>query len=316
MSAIETTVDEGSDAASLTDAVLSEEAARLEAQEADQVQTVYADDALPGVGDEELTVREAMTIGGSGLLIVLSVLNAFDDLDVAAASLLAPDIQDTLGVSDAVIAVATSAGSLLLIVGGLVLGRIADRGNRAAHRRHRHDVLERHRLRHRVHRQRAAVLPRPQPHRLRQVQHLRGAGPDDRRRLPHRRAGASARGARGGGADGWPARTAGRRRHRGADRGRRRLALGLRPDRHPHLRDRRAHAAAVGSPAGPVRAAVDRGRGRRHRWRAHPSPSAPPTSASCRSGPTDRPCSRSSPSASRSSPSRSSPTSTSRTSST
>ena len=123
--------DTETDAASLTQAVLSEEHDRLAAQAADTVQTVYADDELPGVGDEEMTVREAIAAGGSGLLIVLSVLNAFDDLDVAAAGLLAPDIQDTLGVSDVVITVATSASSLLLIVGGLVIGRIADRGNRA-----------------------------------------------------------------------------------------------------------------------------------------------------------------------------------------
>src|SRR6185503_14921028 len=103
---------------------------RLAEQAAAAEQRVLADDELPGVGDEELTLRQGIGIGGPAILLVLAALNALDQLDTGAASILAPDIRKSLHMSDAVIAVATVAGAVFLIAGGLVLGRLADNRRR------------------------------------------------------------------------------------------------------------------------------------------------------------------------------------------
>lgn len=113
-------------ASALTEAVLAGEAERLAEQKVASEPQVLRDDELPGVGDDAMTLLEGIRAGGFATIALLAALNAFDELDVAAASLLAPEIQDTLGVSDATIAVITVGGSVLLIVGGLVMARLAD----------------------------------------------------------------------------------------------------------------------------------------------------------------------------------------------
>ncbi len=112
-------------AAALTQAVLDEEATRLAEQAADD-EVVLPDDELPGVGDPALSLRDGVRIGGSTILVVLSVLNAVDQLDNGAVGVLAPDIKRSLHMSDAGIAIATVGGTLFLIAGGLLLGRFAD----------------------------------------------------------------------------------------------------------------------------------------------------------------------------------------------
>lgn len=117
-------------AADLTAALLDEEASRLEAERADHAVDVRADDELPGVGEEHMSLRQGIAIGGTSTIGMLAVLNGLDELEREAAVLLAPDIQDTLGVSDLVIAVSTVGGMALLSVGGLALARLADRRRR------------------------------------------------------------------------------------------------------------------------------------------------------------------------------------------
>jgi ABC-type branched-subunit amino acid transport system ATPase component/predicted MFS family arabinose efflux permease len=117
-------------AAALTQIVLDEEADRLAAQAAASEANVLADDELPGVGDESMTLRQGLRIGGFSLLAVLALLNAVDQLDAGVVSILAPDIKRSLDTTDAVIAVATVGATLFLIVGGLALGRLADNGRR------------------------------------------------------------------------------------------------------------------------------------------------------------------------------------------
>jgi ABC-type branched-subunit amino acid transport system ATPase component len=121
-----------SSAASLTQAVLDEESDRLAGQAAAAEGRVLADGELPGVGDEELTLRESLKIGGASILGVLSALAVVDQLVNGGLGILAPDIQRSLHTSDAVIAVCTVAGTLLTVVGGLVLGRLADSKSRTA----------------------------------------------------------------------------------------------------------------------------------------------------------------------------------------
>ena len=62
--------------------------------------------------------------------MVLSALHAVDQLANGASGVLAPDIRDSLNMSNTLIAVATVGGTLFLISGGLVLGRLADNRRR------------------------------------------------------------------------------------------------------------------------------------------------------------------------------------------
>src|SRR4051812_17099936 len=117
-------------AAALTQAVLDEEAARLAEQAHSDETRLLADEELPGVGDSPMSLRQGIRVGGMSLLALLAALNALDQLDSGAVSLLAPDIKTSLHTSDAVIAVATVGGTLFMIAGGLALGRLADNRKR------------------------------------------------------------------------------------------------------------------------------------------------------------------------------------------
>jgi ABC-type branched-subunit amino acid transport system ATPase component len=117
-------------AASLTLAVLNEEQARLAAQAESTESRVLEDGALPGVGDAAMSLRQGVSVGGLALLSVLALLNAADQLDTGAVGVLAPDIKRSLHTTDGVIAVATVGGTLFMIAGGLVLGRLADNRRR------------------------------------------------------------------------------------------------------------------------------------------------------------------------------------------
>lgn len=117
----------GDDApASLAAAVLDEEARRQEAQAASTV-TILQDDLLPGVGSEAMPLREGVRAGGTKMLLVLTALVTFDEFDRAAMTVLAPDIQDTLGVSDGVLAAASAAFGVMFVLGAIPLATLADR---------------------------------------------------------------------------------------------------------------------------------------------------------------------------------------------
>lgn len=108
-------------------------AAEADREARDALGSTWLDESeLPGVGDKELSLREGIAAGGFSTIGALAALDAFDALDDTAAGLLAPEIQETLGVSDAVIATITAGGAVFSVVGGLVFGRFADRGNRTA----------------------------------------------------------------------------------------------------------------------------------------------------------------------------------------
>ncbi len=123
--------DEPTTAASLTAAVLGEEAARRQSRLAASRDPETADRTLPGVGDEAVTLREGLTTGGAYTFVVLLLLNGLDELEVAATTVLAPDIRDALGVSDGTIVFITAATAAFLVLGALPLGWLADRCRRA-----------------------------------------------------------------------------------------------------------------------------------------------------------------------------------------
>jgi len=123
-------VDESAqEAGRLAVAVLDAEAER-EAQQAESSKPIlFADDLLPGVGDQ-VSLRDALRIGGLSTFVVLMLLNSLDELEAATLSVLAPDIRDSFGVSNGVIVFLASAAGAFLVLGALPMGWLADRYKR------------------------------------------------------------------------------------------------------------------------------------------------------------------------------------------
>ena len=120
--------DETTQAASLADAVLTAEAERQAAHEEEEV--LFADDLLPGVGAEEMTLRQGLAVGGSYTFAMLLLLNGVENLEGASLGVLAPDIRDSFGVSDGVIVFVSAASSAFIVLGALPMGWLADRYKR------------------------------------------------------------------------------------------------------------------------------------------------------------------------------------------
>ncbi len=111
-------------------AVLLEQEATRQASAAAPDRTVLPDDLLPGVGLEPVALRAAVRSGGVATLVVLSLIVVVEWLDRTALAVLAPDIQSSLGVSDAVIGVIGGAFGVLFVLGALPFGALADRAPR------------------------------------------------------------------------------------------------------------------------------------------------------------------------------------------
>ncbi|MCH7788733.1 MAG: MFS transporter [Acidobacteria bacterium] len=118
-----------SSAAALAATVLDEEAARVEAGRAEEV--LFADDLLPGVGSEELSLKRGLVMGGgAATFVVLLVLNSLDELQASAFAILAPDIRDTFGVGDGTITFIGAISSAFVVLGAVPMGWLADRYRR------------------------------------------------------------------------------------------------------------------------------------------------------------------------------------------
>src|SRR6476659_4196502 len=72
------------------------------------------DDALPGVGAKQMSLQDALRIGGRATFITLAALVALDELESATLSTLAPDIRDALGISSGAMVFISSASSAFL----------------------------------------------------------------------------------------------------------------------------------------------------------------------------------------------------------
>ena len=110
----------------LAGAILDMEAERHEALHAQ----APALDVLPGVGDEQLTLKDALRVGGTFTFTVLAVLAALVNLESAALGTLAPDIRDSLHVSNGVIVFISAAFGGFLMLGSVPMGWLADRQRR------------------------------------------------------------------------------------------------------------------------------------------------------------------------------------------
>ncbi len=131
MSSGETPGETGADsnAASLAASVLAEEAARHAEQETNQI--MFPDELLPGVNSAGLSLKKGLAMGGgAATFVVLAILNSLDELQMAAISVLAPDIRDTFGVSDGTITFIASASGAFVVLGAIPMGWAADRMRR------------------------------------------------------------------------------------------------------------------------------------------------------------------------------------------
>jgi ABC-type branched-subunit amino acid transport system ATPase component/predicted MFS family arabinose efflux permease len=125
---VSTTEDATTEAASLADAVLTAEAERQAEQSAEEV--LFADDLLPGVGQEAVSLKEGLRLGGSFTFFMLLLLSCVENLEQASLAVLAPDMRDTFGVSDGVIVFISAAAGGFLVLGAVPMGWLADRYRR------------------------------------------------------------------------------------------------------------------------------------------------------------------------------------------
>ena len=119
----------GDAAASLAAAVLDEEAKRQEAQAARDQAVILPDDLLPGVGEDPMTLRQAVQAGGATTVVMLFLLNFIDDLP-RAIRVIGPDIQNSLNISDTVLAGVLGFGGVALTLGAVPMAALADRVKR------------------------------------------------------------------------------------------------------------------------------------------------------------------------------------------
>jgi ABC-type branched-subunit amino acid transport system ATPase component/predicted MFS family arabinose efflux permease len=103
---------------------------REDERQADAEPVLFADDVLPGVGDDALTLKDAFRAGGSFTFVLLAALVGLDELESAALGVLAPDIRTSLGLSSgAMVFISASAGAFL-VLGSVPMGWLADRFRR------------------------------------------------------------------------------------------------------------------------------------------------------------------------------------------
>lgn len=117
--------------AGLAATVLEEEARRHAEQGADEPDpSMLPDELLPGVGGQQLPMREVIARGGMRMVAILTLLNLVDEFDRVAFQILGPDIQRSLDISDTMLGAMSGLTGVLFAVGVVPLGFLADRHRR------------------------------------------------------------------------------------------------------------------------------------------------------------------------------------------
>jgi len=116
------------DVAALAAAVLEEDIRRTDATIAPE--TLLADAELPGVGDDALSLREAVRIGGTRTLTIVGLLGVVELMDSGVFNVLAPDIQKSLNISDAMLGAIGGATGVLFVLGAIPMSSLSDRMSR------------------------------------------------------------------------------------------------------------------------------------------------------------------------------------------
>ncbi|MET1000674.1 MAG: ATP-binding protein [Acidimicrobiia bacterium] len=120
----------GQDPAALAARVLAEEAKRQAEQAARSEVTVLPDDLLPGVGAEQMPLKQALRVGGVAMVVVLGLITIAEGFERAAGGVLSPDIQDTLHMSDTTLIGISLVGGVATTLGAIPLAWLADRMSR------------------------------------------------------------------------------------------------------------------------------------------------------------------------------------------
>ncbi len=118
------------DPAVLAAAVLTEEAKRQATQAERSAVTVLPDDLLPGVGVDPMPIRETLRAGGTAMVLVLALITIAEQFERAAGGVLAPDIQESLHLSDTTLIGISAFGGVALVLGAVPLAWLADRVSR------------------------------------------------------------------------------------------------------------------------------------------------------------------------------------------
>lgn len=100
---------------------------------AEHAATRAADDneVLPGMGEEAMTLRDALQAGGTFTFMMFAILAAVDNLEASTLGTLAPDIQKSLNMTDGTIVFISAAAGSFLILGAVPMGWMADRFKRS-----------------------------------------------------------------------------------------------------------------------------------------------------------------------------------------
>ena len=86
---------------------------------------------LPGVGEEQMSLREGLRTSGSRAFIVLAVIVTLDNLQSSGLAVLAPNIQSSFHVSTGAITFVAGIAGGFLVLGIVPMGWLADRFRRA-----------------------------------------------------------------------------------------------------------------------------------------------------------------------------------------
>ena len=113
--------------AALAAEVLAEEDRRAEARATERAEVVLPDDLLPGVGDEAMSLARGAAHRRQQHHRRARPRADRRGGDNTGFAVLAPDIQETLGVSDAVLGAIGGAFGVLFLLGSIPLSSLADR---------------------------------------------------------------------------------------------------------------------------------------------------------------------------------------------
>lgn len=116
--------------AALAAALLDEEARRQAEAHAITAPTEIADDQLIGVGDDAMSLRQVVGAGGVSTLAILFGLNLVDEFEKVSLAILGPDVQRSLGLSDAGLALMGGLSAVTVVLAAIPLGLLADRRSR------------------------------------------------------------------------------------------------------------------------------------------------------------------------------------------
>src|SRR5690349_7207760 len=113
--------------AALAAALLDEEARRQAEAHAQTEPVEVADEQLIGVGENALSLREVLRQGGFATLGILFALNFVDEFENIAVTILGPDIQRSLHLSDTGLTFVRAVPGILIALAAIPFGVLADR---------------------------------------------------------------------------------------------------------------------------------------------------------------------------------------------